>query len=221
MSGTESDSTKSPKAKTGVIPPGQAIRALVHNIFIDNHGKLARDLIEMMKNKIEAHHLEKIREIEEKFASIKSLLVMDKLQLKKELAMDQNKLAIATEALKASLEANKSLFTLVNNDVSDYAKMNKILLADNAKLVATLDSVNAKEKLVNNRAEIIRNDISIPLLKMSDFGEDDSHWLFDSKETFHGYHDGSFFYFKDSRIDPCLKLPLSCVELEFTEQESK
>lgn len=77
-----------------------------------------------------------------------------------------------------------------------------------------------------NRAFIIRNEESIPLLKEVDLYENDefekfdpSYWLFESKESFHGEHDDKFFYFKDARIDWRLKLPLRCVELEFTEEE--
>lgn len=70
-----------------------------------------------------------------------------------------------------------------------------------------------------NRAEIIRNEISIPLLKVVDTYEDSYQWLFESKETFHGVHDEDFFYFKDSRIDKRLKLPLDCVILEFGPEE--
>lgn len=70
-----------------------------------------------------------------------------------------------------------------------------------------------------NRAFIIRNEESMPLLKAVDLGEDSSYWLFESGESFHGEHDGVHFYFKDSRIDKRLKLPLACVELEFSNEE--
>lgn len=66
-----------------------------------------------------------------------------------------------------------------------------------------------------NRAFIIRNETSLPLLKDADTGEDTVYWLFESKESFHGEEDGEYFYFKDSRIDSRLRLPLSCVDLEF------
>ena len=69
-----------------------------------------------------------------------------------------------------------------------------------------------------DRASIIRNEISLPLLKRFGGDEDDERWLFDSDETFHGEFDDEFFYFKDARIDNRLKLPLSCVELEFEQQ---
>lgn len=72
-------------------------------------------------------------------------------------------------------------------------------------------------KLKYNRAFIIRNDVSIPLLKRVDLYEDSNHWLFDSDESFHGEYDDKYFYFKDVRIDNRLILPLSCVELEFEE----
>jgi len=70
-----------------------------------------------------------------------------------------------------------------------------------------------------NRASIIRNSESIPLLKDVDLYEDSSSWLFDSGESFHGCHDDEYFYFKDSRIDNRLKLKLSCVELEFSKED--
>jgi hypothetical protein len=70
-----------------------------------------------------------------------------------------------------------------------------------------------------NRAFIIHNETSIPLLTDVDIYEDSHYWLFDSKESFHGLHDNENFYFKDSRIDGRLKLPLFCVQLEFTEVE--
>ncbi len=68
-----------------------------------------------------------------------------------------------------------------------------------------------------NRAFIIRNNISIPLLKEVDLYEDSNYWLFESGESFHGNHDDKFFYFKDSRLDKRLELPIDCVELEFSE----
>lgn len=49
--------------------------------------------------------------------------------------------------------------------------------------------------------------------------EDTEHWMIHSKESFHGEHDEKFFHFKDSRIETGTKLPLSCVELEFSEEE--
>ena len=70
-----------------------------------------------------------------------------------------------------------------------------------------------------NRAFIIRNEESIPLLKNVDVYEDSHEWLFHSKESFHGEEDGKMFYFKDSRINRMLKLPINCVELEFTDEE--
>lgn len=72
-----------------------------------------------------------------------------------------------------------------------------------------------------NRAFIKRNKTSIPLLKQVDLYEDSGYWLFQSEESFHGEHDGSYFYFKDQRIDNRLKLPLNCVELEFDEKEER
>lgn len=72
-----------------------------------------------------------------------------------------------------------------------------------------------------NRAFIIRNEISMPLLKDADGGEDDGYWLFDSGESFHGEHDDVNFHFKDSRIRYKLSLPLSCVTLEFTEEDKE
>jgi hypothetical protein len=76
-----------------------------------------------------------------------------------------------------------------------------------------------KKKMLYNRAVIIRNEISKPLLEKAEGGEDDAYWLFDSMESFHGEHDDKFFHFKDSRIPSCLKLPMSCVELEFSKEE--
>jgi hypothetical protein len=70
-----------------------------------------------------------------------------------------------------------------------------------------------------NRAFIIRNDKSLPLLKEVDLTEDSGHWLFDSGESFHGEYNEEYFYFKDSRIDSRLKLPIDCIRLEFTEVE--
>lgn len=70
-----------------------------------------------------------------------------------------------------------------------------------------------------NRAVIIRNEISKPLLEKVDGGEDSYYWLFTSQESFHGEHDGEFFHFKDSRISSRLKLPMSCVELEFSKED--
>lgn len=75
-----------------------------------------------------------------------------------------------------------------------------------------------------NRAEIIRNEESLPLLKAVDSYEDEdmrnSGWLFESKETFHGEHDDEYFYFMDARIDSRLKLPLNCVILEFEDENN-
>lgn len=70
-----------------------------------------------------------------------------------------------------------------------------------------------------NRAFIIRNEVSKPILSFHDGGEDDNYWLFDSKESFHGENDETHFYFKDSRIPTGLVLSLDCVNLEFTEEE--
>lgn len=77
------------------------------------------------------------------------------------------------------------------------------------------------KKLKPNRAFIIRNEVSMPLLEEADSGEDCSHWLFKSGESFHGEHDKEFFYFKDNRVSGSLKLPLSCVKLEFGKKELK
>lgn len=71
-----------------------------------------------------------------------------------------------------------------------------------------------------NRAFIIRNSISLPLLREVDLYEDSHEWLFESLESFHGEYDDKYFYFKDARIDKRLKLPLECVELEFTEEDN-
>lgn len=71
-----------------------------------------------------------------------------------------------------------------------------------------------------NRAFIIRNEKSLPTLEEYNNGEEeDEYWLFESGESFHGEYDDEFFYFKDLRLDGRLKLPLDCVELEFTEEE--
>ena len=75
-----------------------------------------------------------------------------------------------------------------------------------------------------NRAFLIRNKKSLPLLEEEarfDTTEDDSYkyWLLESSESFHGEHDNEYFYFKDSRISNKFRLPLDCVELEFTEEE--
>jgi len=67
----------------------------------------------------------------------------------------------------------------------------------------------------SNRAFIIRNEISIPTLDSYDLYEDSHYWLFESKESFHGEYDESYFHFKDQRIDSRLILPIECVELEF------
>lgn len=69
-----------------------------------------------------------------------------------------------------------------------------------------------------NRAFIIRNDKSLPILSFFDTNEDSSYWLFESGESFHGAHDNSIFYFRDSRIPSGTYLPLDCVELEFGEE---
>lgn len=84
-----------------------------------------------------------------------------------------------------------------------------------------------KPKNKYNRAFIKHNEQSSPLLEamMKSSGMEDQHaleyWLYDSKESFHGDHDDQFFYFKDSRLDYGCKLPLACVELEFTEEDFK
>lgn len=70
-----------------------------------------------------------------------------------------------------------------------------------------------------NRAFIIRNEVSIPLLDSVDTQEDSFYWLFESGESFHGNHDDEWFYFKDSRIPFGLILPLDCVRLEFSEDD--
>lgn len=76
-----------------------------------------------------------------------------------------------------------------------------------------------------NRAFIKHNEQSSPLLeamlKSSGMEDQDAleYWLIDSRESFHGKHDDQFFYFKDSRLDYDSKLPLACVELEFTDVE--
>ncbi len=70
-----------------------------------------------------------------------------------------------------------------------------------------------------NRAFLIRNEVSIPLLEDVDLYEDSFYWLFESDESFHGEHDDEFFYFLDGRIDNRLKLPLECVKLEFGKDE--
>lgn len=70
-----------------------------------------------------------------------------------------------------------------------------------------------------NRAFIIRNTQSLILLEYNYSGaEGEEHWLFDSKESFHGEEDGKYFYFKDSRL-PVMSLPLSFVKLEFGPDE--
>ena len=65
-----------------------------------------------------------------------------------------------------------------------------------------------------DRAFIVRNEVSRPLLKSVDLYDDSHYWLFHSEESFHGEYDHEFFYFKDQRIDKRLKLPLNCVLLE-------
>ena len=70
-----------------------------------------------------------------------------------------------------------------------------------------------------NRAFIIRNCKSIPLLNAVNLHEDCEYWLFESGESFHGEHDGEFFYFRDQRIDKRLTLPLECVRLEYSPEE--
>lgn len=72
-----------------------------------------------------------------------------------------------------------------------------------------------------NRAFILRNDHSIPILKDFDVYDESEYWLFKSGESFHGEHDEKWFFFKDSRIPTGLKLPITCVELEFTEEDLK
>jgi hypothetical protein len=66
-----------------------------------------------------------------------------------------------------------------------------------------------------NRAFIVRNEISAPLLALVDVCEDSHRWLYESKESFHGRVTEGEFRFRDSRIDSRLSLPLCCVELEF------
>lgn len=73
-----------------------------------------------------------------------------------------------------------------------------------------------------NRAFILNNQESLPFIRdiLENTGDEDlEYWVIDSKESFHGHYDDKFFYFKDSRIDTGTKLPLNCVELEFTEEE--
>lgn len=72
-----------------------------------------------------------------------------------------------------------------------------------------------------NRAFIIRSEKSMPLLEDVNLNEDSAYWLFESGESFHGKEDAKFFYFRDVRIDSRLKLPLECVELEFSENENE
>lgn len=76
-----------------------------------------------------------------------------------------------------------------------------------------------KAKRIYNRAFIIRNEVSKPILELADGGENDGYWLFQSGESFHGEQDGKFFYFLDSRIRYKLKLPIECVRLEFSKEE--
>jgi hypothetical protein len=78
-----------------------------------------------------------------------------------------------------------------------------------------------KTKMEYNRSFIIRNEISKPLLEQVNGSDEDAQWLFESGESFHGEHDGKHFHFKDSRISRYLKLPLSCVTLEFSEEDLK
>ena len=70
-----------------------------------------------------------------------------------------------------------------------------------------------------NRASIIRNETTEPILMGATKNGDDYHWLIESQETFHGEHDDNYFYFKDSRIPGCLKLPMDCIELEFLDED--
>lgn len=73
-----------------------------------------------------------------------------------------------------------------------------------------------------NRAFIVHNDISKPHIQyyIDTTGcEELEHWVIDSGESFHGEHDSEYFYFKDSRLDRGMKLPLNCVKLEFREDE--
>lgn len=70
-----------------------------------------------------------------------------------------------------------------------------------------------------NRAVIIRNKTSLPILNNAIGSDDDEYWLLTSQESFHGEEDGNFFYFKDSRIPGKMKLPLNCVDLEFSKEE--
>lgn len=84
---------------------------------------------------------------------------------------------------------------------------------------------NLQPRLRYNRAFIKHDENSSPLLeallKSSGMEDQDAleYWLIDSRESFHGEYDSQFFYFKDSRLDYGCKLPLACVELEFTEEE--
>lgn len=75
-----------------------------------------------------------------------------------------------------------------------------------------------------NRAFIIKNEKTLPFLQEAvrlDTSEDNEakHWLLESDESFHGEHDGEYFFFKDSRISSDFYLPIDCVELEFIEED--
>lgn len=73
-----------------------------------------------------------------------------------------------------------------------------------------------------NRAFIVNNKSSEPFIQeiLDNTGcEETEYWIVYSKESFHGDHDDTHFYFKDSRIETGTKLPLNCVELEFSEED--
>ena len=75
-----------------------------------------------------------------------------------------------------------------------------------------------------NRAFIKNSPVSDPYVQeilMNTGCEETECWIIDSKESFHGEHDDKFFYFKDSRIETGTKLPLSCVELEYSKEDLK
>lgn len=77
-------------------------------------------------------------------------------------------------------------------------------------------------KLKYNRAFIPTKHLTCPPIVelLANTGNEElEYWIVDSKESFHGEHDDTYFYFKDSRIDAYTKLPLSCLELEFTQEE--
>lgn len=73
-----------------------------------------------------------------------------------------------------------------------------------------------------NRAFILHNDISKSYIQyyIDNTGSEElEFWVIHSGESFHGEHDSEHFYFKDSRIDRGMKLPLGAVKLEFGEGE--